>query len=100
MSNLRYILILFCFYFFSCASPVDYVKTGEEYTPLSKDAEVKVFLVKKPERAYDEIGIIEVHGQSLEYTLETAKEKAREVGGNALIRYQSIDVKFYIIRLK
>ncbi|MBN1410711.1 MAG: hypothetical protein JW969_07685 [Spirochaetales bacterium] len=83
---------------------VKYINTGGEYKALPATTEVKVFLSKLPDTGYDEIGILVIGALKdenlMEQSLNEAKQKARAVGGNALIKLPGVEWKFAIVKIK
>jgi len=66
-----------------------FVQTGIPYPPKSGDCELAVFSSALPDRAYEELGIVEGEGDlwkaDLEDILPRLREEACLVGGDALI---------------
>lgn len=78
-----FVLVLFpLLIVLSCSTMV--TLTGERRQPLPKDAEVKVYNIKLPEK-YEEIGYMVIRGNNIEYRFNEAKKIAREYGGNGIL---------------
>jgi hypothetical protein len=75
-----------------CATAT-FVPTGSAYPPRPKDCELEVFSSAPPQRAYEEVGIVEGEGNmwkaDLEDVLPRLKEKACLAGGHAIILLSS-----------
>jgi len=67
----------------SCTS-IEFVKTGNEYTPLPPNSDVQVLLTVDKNQ-FDEIGIADIGGVSLPVRIEKAKEIARSKGGDVIV---------------
>ena len=71
-----------------CAS-AKFIKTGPSVAPKPDDCQVEVFSSKLPDRAYEELGILEGEGflgfDSLEEVLPKMKREACRAGGDAII---------------
>ena len=78
-------ILLFVLLLANCSQNIFFVRTADvSFKPLKKNQFVKIFIKKQP-NDFDEIGIIVVRGDNIETRYARAKEKARQVGGNALI---------------
>lgn len=63
---------------------VSYAPTGQVTPePLASDAPVDVFVTKRPDCPYEEIGVVRGTG-ALEDVYPALRDKARQVGANAL----------------
>jgi hypothetical protein len=69
---------------FSCTS-AEFIKTGNELSPLGDNEEIEVFNNTKPSQKYQEIGLLRVRGGKTEKRIEDAKYYARKKGGNGII---------------
>ncbi len=76
----------------SCSSTSKVVVTGEKYEPLSPDEEVSLVLVDKMNN-YNEIGIVEIGGMTLDQRVNKAREVARTCGGDTIMPYGIYDEK-------
>src|SRR6056297_812258 len=74
----------------SCSSTSKVVVTGEKYEPLSPDEEVSLVLVDKMNN-YNEIGIVEIGGMTLDQRVNKAREVARTYGGDTIMPYGIYD---------
>jgi len=76
----------------ACVSAT-FVPTGGAVTPRPVDCEIQVFSSAVPERAYEELGIVEGEGSwwksNLEDVLPKLKEEACLAGGDAIIMESS-----------
>ncbi len=68
-----------------CGPSVSFVRTGPVRGPLAAAEDVRVYLTHRPEAAYQEIGVAEVRGGTLETRVQAAVKLARTHGGNAVI---------------
>ena len=70
-----------------------FVPTGATYPPKAPDCDLEVFSSGAPERAYEEVGIVEADGDwwksDLEDVLPKVKEEACLAGGDAIIIQES-----------
>lgn len=83
-TNIILIIAIFVLSISLSCSSIKYVKTGNEYPPLSDEQQVEVkILVDKSQ--YDEIGIVDVGALSLEKRIQKAKEFARAKGGDTVV---------------
>jgi len=71
-----------------CAS-AKFIRTGPSYAAKPEDCPIEVFTSKKPDRKYEELGIIEGEGtwgaDSMEMILPKMKQEACRAGGDAII---------------
>lgn len=71
-----------------CVS-VSYVPTSAALPPKPKDCEIQVFSAGPPQRAYEEVGILEGKGSfwnaDLEDVLPRLREEACLAGGDAIV---------------
>lgn len=74
----------------SCSSTSKVVVTGEKYDPLPPGEEVRLVLVDKMNN-YNEIGIVEIAGMTLEQRVKKAREVARTYGGDTIMPYGIYD---------
>jgi hypothetical protein len=86
MQRINQLLLLLCIsgLVFSCTS-AEYIKTGNEFSPLAETEEIKVFTSSKPEQKYERIGLIRIRGGSPEKRIAQSTAYARAKGGNAVI---------------
>ena len=72
----------------ACVS-VSYVPTATPFPPKPKDCEIQVFSAGPPQRAYQEIGILEGKGSfwnaDLADVLPRLREEACAAGGDAIV---------------
>lgn len=73
----------------ACGPLAAFVRTGPIYAPRPEDAPVRVFLTRKPDVPFTEIGMVEVSGGDMAWRVDEAKYAARERGGDAIIWYES-----------
>ncbi|MFH0974916.1 MAG: hypothetical protein V1874_03940 [Spirochaetota bacterium] len=83
---------MFKFLFFLCISGIlfsctsaEFIKTGNEFSPLGDNEEIEVFNNIKPAQKYQEIGLLRVRGGKTEKRIEDAKNYARKKGGNGIV---------------
>ena len=71
-----------------CAS-AKFIKTGPSFAAKPDDCDVEIFTSKLPDRAYEELGILEGEGflgaDTLEKVLPKMKREACRAGGDAII---------------
>jgi hypothetical protein len=68
-----------------CGPRLSYVQTGPAYPPKPYGAPIEVVLTQQPRCPYTEIGLIRSESAYLERAMEALREKAREVGADAVI---------------
>ena len=76
-------IILLLFFLYSCVSAT-FVLTGNKYSPLSENDEVKV-VSWGDKGKYEVIGLVDIGESTLESRVEKAKEIARENGADAIM---------------
>ena len=96
---LNLILAVSAMVFFSACASAKFIATGKSYPAKADDCEIEVFTSKQPDRAYEELGIIEGEGflgkDSFEDVLPKMKVEACRAGGDAIIlltSQKSVDV--------
>jgi hypothetical protein len=96
---LNMILAITAMIFLSACASAKFVATGKSYPAKADDCEIEVFTSKQPDRAYEELGIIEAEGflgaDSFEDVLPKMKIEACRAGGDAIIlltSQKSVDV--------
>jgi len=70
----------------SCSSTSKVVITGQKYDPLPPGEEVSLVLMGNLSD-YNEIGIVEISGMTLEQRIDKAREVARTYGGDTIMPY-------------
>ncbi len=73
----------------ACAGKSSFVLTGTERVALAEETPIQPYLTGLPKGPYDEIGVVEVRGFTLEDRVERAARVARQHGGNAIILLSS-----------
>jgi hypothetical protein len=72
----------------SCAS-AKFISTGTTYPAKAENCPIEVFSTKQPDKAYEELGVIEGEGSlgydTLEKILPKMKQEACKAGGDAII---------------
>ena len=85
----RFVWLLFGIMLVSSCGPATRATCFAEYPPRPKDHEIWVFGSTVPEMPYDEIGIVSSRQRnkliSMDRVLQSLKEKARQMGGDAII---------------
>lgn len=92
--NTRLTLIFSTFAVVACASCGGHRHGGEigehHYPAKDKDAPIEVFLTKRPERAYEEIGLFRREAsEDAADNIRWAQREARKIGGDAVIVNQN-----------
>ena len=90
---LRVLTIMIVMSFIVACSSAKFISTGKSYPAKSDDCEIEIFTSKLPDRAYEELGIIEGEGSfgkdSFEDVLPKMKIEACRAGGDAIILLSS-----------
>lgn len=72
----------------ACVS-VSYVQTGDVYPPKPAECDIEVFSAGPPDRAYEELGIVEGEGSfwqaELRDIVPRLREEACRAGGDAIV---------------
>ncbi|MFW5770677.1 MAG: hypothetical protein ACOCX9_04500 [Spirochaetota bacterium] len=76
----------------SCSSTSKVMVTGEKYAPLPPGEEVRLVLIDEVDN-YNEIGIVEIAGMTLDQRVKKAREVARTYGGDTIMPYGIYDEK-------
>ena len=101
-NNTQLVMVLFAIsamiLFIGCSS-AKFIATGKSYSAKPDDCQIEVFTSKQPDRAYEELGILEGEGflgaDSFEDVLPKMKIEACRAGGDAIIlisSQKSVDV--------
>ncbi|MFQ5753399.1 MAG: hypothetical protein ACE5HI_15525 [bacterium] len=73
----------------SGCSPAVRSTAFQSYTPKPKEHPIKIYRTKQPKCPYEEIGIVSSRQRnkliSMEKVMESLKQRAREMGGDAVI---------------
>jgi hypothetical protein len=80
----RFIIIFICVSALSCTR-IEYIQTGQNFSPLPGNAEIAVFTTSKPDQKYQVVGLLRVRGGNLEKRIIRAKDYAKTRGGTAII---------------
>lgn len=80
----------FIMLFVSCKSPYEMIRTGPEYPPLPKNAEIKLVSWSDIDK-YEQIAIVDVGEFNLEKRTKYAMEAARKAGGEFIAAKLSSD---------
>jgi len=85
---MRLILFLFVLFVLSC-SPATRSTKFQSYEPTSQSQDIKIMRTKIPVCDYEEVGIVNARKRnvfvSMEEVIESLKDEARKMGGDALI---------------
>ncbi|MCX7678653.1 MAG: hypothetical protein N2316_05490 [Spirochaetes bacterium] len=84
------VVVFIVLFFPLCKSPYEMIRTGPEYPPLPKDAEVTLVPWTDIDK-YEQIAIVDVGEFTLEKRTKYAKEAARKAGGEFIAAKLSSD---------
>jgi hypothetical protein len=69
----------------SCKASHEFIRTGPVFSAIGENADIQIFSTNHPEKKFVVIGRIIILHPDLNQRIETAKQIARENGGNAVI---------------
>lgn len=99
---MRKISLLLCFLFLVSCSSVTYIASDKSkvYPPIKKKDEIKVLRDREGIKNSVEIGSIYIHGMNFEDAVETMKDEAAKVGGEAIFDIQATNAAISATVLK